>query len=189
VPTLLVNGDHDLSTPLEWAREELRLTTNGRLVVVPGAGHSTQSRASTGVARTAVARFLLGDAIVLHVRATPTRSSSGRCAFVVVARVAEGGRQTTCLTSVDGFPGPGAVIRSRGTMTFSLRGGAIRARVSVVQRFRADGVHAHQTLTGTVTGGTGRYARARGTITGGGAVLDRRDGLGPASLTYRLTLR
>jgi pimeloyl-ACP methyl ester carboxylesterase len=60
VPTLLVNGDHDLSTPLEWAREELRLTTNGRLVVIPGAGHSTQSRATTDVSRKAVARFLLG---------------------------------------------------------------------------------------------------------------------------------
>ncbi|HET7137461.1 MAG TPA: alpha/beta fold hydrolase [Gaiellaceae bacterium] len=60
VPTLLVNGDHDLSTPLEWAREELRLTTNAKLVVVRGAGHSTQSRASTDVSRKAVARFLLG---------------------------------------------------------------------------------------------------------------------------------
>jgi pimeloyl-ACP methyl ester carboxylesterase len=60
VPTLLVNGDHDLSTPLEWAREELRLTTHGRLVVIPGAGHSTQSRAASDVSRRAVARFLLG---------------------------------------------------------------------------------------------------------------------------------
>jgi pimeloyl-ACP methyl ester carboxylesterase len=60
VPTLLVNGDRDLSTPLEWARQELRLTTRGRLVVVPGAGHSTQSRAVSDVSRNAVARFLLG---------------------------------------------------------------------------------------------------------------------------------
>jgi pimeloyl-ACP methyl ester carboxylesterase len=60
VPTLLVNGDHDLSTPLEWARQELALTTRGRLVVVPGAGHSTQSRAVSDVARNAVASFLLG---------------------------------------------------------------------------------------------------------------------------------
>ena len=60
VPALLLNGDHDLSTPLEWARKELRLTTNGKLVVVPGAGHSTQSRASSAVSRRAVARFLLG---------------------------------------------------------------------------------------------------------------------------------
>ncbi|MBA3844112.1 MAG: alpha/beta hydrolase [Actinobacteria bacterium] len=59
VPTLLVNGDHDLSTPLEWAQQELKLTTKGKLVVVPGAGHSTQSRASSDVGRAAVARFLL----------------------------------------------------------------------------------------------------------------------------------
>lgn len=60
VPTLLVNGDHDLSTVLEWARKELALTTNGKLVVVPGAGHSTQSRAVSDVGRRAVADFLLG---------------------------------------------------------------------------------------------------------------------------------
>jgi pimeloyl-ACP methyl ester carboxylesterase len=59
VPTLLLNGDRDLSTPLEWARDELKLTTHGRLVVVPGAGHSTQSRASSNVGRAAVAAFLL----------------------------------------------------------------------------------------------------------------------------------
>jgi pimeloyl-ACP methyl ester carboxylesterase len=59
VPTLLVNGDHDLSTPLAWAREELAMTTHGKLVVVPGAGHSTQSRAVSNVARAAVAHFLL----------------------------------------------------------------------------------------------------------------------------------
>jgi pimeloyl-ACP methyl ester carboxylesterase len=59
VPTLLVNGDHDLSTPLEWARAELKLVPKGRLVVVPGAGHSVQSRAFSDVGRQAVADFLL----------------------------------------------------------------------------------------------------------------------------------
>jgi pimeloyl-ACP methyl ester carboxylesterase len=59
VPTLLVNGDHDLSTPLEWAKQELARTTNGKLVVVPGAGHSTQSRSVSDVSRKAVAAFLL----------------------------------------------------------------------------------------------------------------------------------
>jgi pimeloyl-ACP methyl ester carboxylesterase len=60
VPTLLVNGDHDLSTPLAWAREELAMTRHGKLVVVPGAGHSVQSRAVSNVGRAAVAQFLLG---------------------------------------------------------------------------------------------------------------------------------
>ena len=61
VPTLLVNGTHDLSTPLAWARKQLSLTPHGKLVVVPGAGHSVQSRAVSNVGRTAVARFLLGS--------------------------------------------------------------------------------------------------------------------------------
>jgi pimeloyl-ACP methyl ester carboxylesterase len=61
VPTLLVNGNHDLSTPLAWARQQLALTPHGKLVVVAGAGHSVQSRAASNVGRTAVARFLLGS--------------------------------------------------------------------------------------------------------------------------------
>jgi pimeloyl-ACP methyl ester carboxylesterase len=61
VPTLLVNGTHDLSTPLAWARKQLALTPHGKLVVVPNAGHSVQSRAVSNVGRTAVARFLLGS--------------------------------------------------------------------------------------------------------------------------------
>jgi pimeloyl-ACP methyl ester carboxylesterase len=60
VPALLVNGDHDLSTPMEWAKQELKLAPRGKLVIVPGAGHSVQSRAVDGVGRQAVAAFLLG---------------------------------------------------------------------------------------------------------------------------------
>lgn len=57
-PTLLVNGDRDLSTPLAWARQEAALTPNGRLVVVAGAGHSVQSRARNPAGRNAVFQFL-----------------------------------------------------------------------------------------------------------------------------------
>jgi pimeloyl-ACP methyl ester carboxylesterase len=60
VPTLLLAGDRDLSTPLAWAREQAARTPQGRLVVVRGAGHSVQSRAPGGQGRRAVQRFLLG---------------------------------------------------------------------------------------------------------------------------------
>jgi pimeloyl-ACP methyl ester carboxylesterase len=60
VPVLLLAGDRDLSTPLAWARQEARLAPEGRLVVVPNAGHSVQSRASSEVARRALAAFLGG---------------------------------------------------------------------------------------------------------------------------------
>jgi pimeloyl-ACP methyl ester carboxylesterase len=60
VPTLLLAGDRDLSTPLPWAREQAAHTPNGKLVVVAGAGHSVQSRAPGGEGRRAVRRFLLG---------------------------------------------------------------------------------------------------------------------------------
>jgi pimeloyl-ACP methyl ester carboxylesterase len=60
VPTLLLAGSHDLSTPLEWARREAALAPEGRLVVVSGAGHSVQVRAKSDAGRRAVARFLTG---------------------------------------------------------------------------------------------------------------------------------
>ena len=59
VPTLLIGGTHDLSTPLVWARAELRLAPGGRLVTVAGAGHSVQSRARSDAGRDAVRGFLL----------------------------------------------------------------------------------------------------------------------------------
>ncbi|MGK5552219.1 alpha/beta fold hydrolase [Actinomadura kijaniata] len=60
VPVLLLNGDRDLSTPLEWAREELRHAPRGRLVVVRGAAHSIQNREPGTAGREAVYRFLNG---------------------------------------------------------------------------------------------------------------------------------
>jgi pimeloyl-ACP methyl ester carboxylesterase len=60
VPVLLLAGDRDLSTPLAWARQEAALAPGGRLVVVPDAGHSVQSRASSEAARRAVVDFLAG---------------------------------------------------------------------------------------------------------------------------------
>jgi len=59
VPTLLLAGDRDLSTPLEWAREEAAVAPDGRLVVVHGAGHSVQSRAGNNAGRRAVLDFLI----------------------------------------------------------------------------------------------------------------------------------
>ncbi|WP_433323704.1 alpha/beta hydrolase [Spirillospora sp. CA-294931] len=60
VPVLLLNGDRDLSTPLEWAREELRRAPHGRLVVVRGAAHSIQNRERGTAGREAVTAFLNG---------------------------------------------------------------------------------------------------------------------------------
>ena len=57
-PALLLAGDHDLSTPLEWARAQARRMADARLVVVPGAGHSILSREQGSTARDALRRFL-----------------------------------------------------------------------------------------------------------------------------------
>jgi hypothetical protein len=60
VEALLLEGDHDMSAPLEWGRLELALAPRGRLVLVRGTGHSTQTSRLTDLGRTAVRRFLLG---------------------------------------------------------------------------------------------------------------------------------
>jgi pimeloyl-ACP methyl ester carboxylesterase len=61
VPTLLLAGDRDLSTPMAWARQEARLAPRGRLVIVRGSGHGAQLRAQTDAGRAAVASFLHGS--------------------------------------------------------------------------------------------------------------------------------
>jgi pimeloyl-ACP methyl ester carboxylesterase len=60
VPTLLLAGDRDLSTPLPWAREQRAHTPRGQLVVVANAGHGVQSRAPGHKGLDALKRFLLG---------------------------------------------------------------------------------------------------------------------------------
>jgi pimeloyl-ACP methyl ester carboxylesterase len=49
VPVLLLSGEKDLSTPLEWAQAEAKLAPRGRLVSVPGAGHDVQSQGRAGL--------------------------------------------------------------------------------------------------------------------------------------------
>ena len=58
VPTLLVNGDRDLSTPLAWAREEAHRAPRGTLVVVHGASHSVQNYETGDTGRAAIEAFL-----------------------------------------------------------------------------------------------------------------------------------
>ncbi len=58
VPTLLLAGDRDLSTPLAWAKQEAALAPRSKLVVVPRAGHSVQLRAVSDAGRVALRAFL-----------------------------------------------------------------------------------------------------------------------------------
>jgi pimeloyl-ACP methyl ester carboxylesterase len=60
VPVLLLSGERDLSTPNEWARQEAALAPKGKLVIVPGASHSIQTRERGDVGRRALQQFLLG---------------------------------------------------------------------------------------------------------------------------------
>jgi pimeloyl-ACP methyl ester carboxylesterase len=60
VPTLILAGDRDLSTPLAWAKQEAASAPGAELVVVQGASHSIQSREPGDQGRQALYGFLLG---------------------------------------------------------------------------------------------------------------------------------
>jgi pimeloyl-ACP methyl ester carboxylesterase len=60
VPTLILAGDRDLGTPLEWAREEAASAPLAKLVIVHGAAHSIQTREPGDQGRKALYAFLLG---------------------------------------------------------------------------------------------------------------------------------
>jgi pimeloyl-ACP methyl ester carboxylesterase len=57
VPVLLLNGDRDLSTPMEWAQQAAKRAPDGRLIIVKGAGHDVQDQGDRR-ALTAVRRFV-----------------------------------------------------------------------------------------------------------------------------------
>jgi hypothetical protein len=114
----------------------------------------------------------------------PSQSLAPRSCFVRIrSRVAGGGAETYCLERFSGAPGPRAVVRDSGVVTFRLPSRTIRARVHVVERFAADGTHARQTLTGTLVG-------ASGTITGGGTDTEKPPGhIAASNLRYVVVLR
>jgi pimeloyl-ACP methyl ester carboxylesterase len=57
VPTLMLVGTKDLSTPLEWASVEHLHAPGAKLIEVPGAGHSVQSQESPQVKKALAAFF------------------------------------------------------------------------------------------------------------------------------------
>jgi hypothetical protein len=72
----------------------------------------------------------------VRVAGVPTRQATEACLLFIRARIVGGGTHTTCLRKIDGFPDPGATIRSRGSMAFVLPDGTIRTRVSITQQSR-----------------------------------------------------
>ncbi len=62
VPTLLLAGQYDLSTPLEDATRQLERAPQGKLVEVPRMGHSLLGRDTSGCALAVTGRFLAGKA-------------------------------------------------------------------------------------------------------------------------------
>ena len=127
------------------------------------------------------------SAIDVRVTGRAESHSSESCFLNLTARVADGGTMRYCLKTFSGEPGPNAVVHDRGTMTFELPEGTLRAAVRTVQRFEPDGRHARQSLFGTILGGTGRFEGDAGTISGGGIVEEYPPGhIADSALEYRI---
>jgi hypothetical protein len=117
--------------------------------------------------------------LLVHITGSAAGRNTQACFLRLDQHVVGGGRMTYCLQDFSGAPGPNAVVRDRGVMTFVLPHRTIRASVSIVQRFGPDGRHATQALRGTVAGG--------GTITGGGSVVEDTPGhIARSDLRYRI---
>jgi hypothetical protein len=95
--------------------------------------------------------------ILVHVTGPAVGHSTASCFLRLSARIAGGGRAVTCLKTFSGEPGPNAVVRIHGTITFELPRRTIRARVLIVDRFAADGKHATQRVSGAGISGGGRF--------------------------------
>jgi hypothetical protein len=120
--------------------------------------------------------------VTVHITGPAAGASTSACFLRLSSHVVGGGSETYCLETFHGKPGPNAVVRSRGLVTFRLPHRTLRARVLVVQRFAADGKHARQTLSGTMVGG--------GTISGGGTDVESPPGHVTASdLRYRISVK
>jgi hypothetical protein len=129
------------------------------------------------------------EPVEIQVTGSAESSPKEGCFLFLSARVVGGGDMRYCLEKFTGEPGPNAVVKDSGAMTFVLPDGTLRARVRITQTFEPDGRHAEQKLTGTVTSGTGRFAGARGTISGGGSVDEHPPGqIADSDLRYTVAL-
>ncbi|MFL5966888.1 MAG: alpha/beta fold hydrolase [Gaiellaceae bacterium] len=63
VPVLVLSGGYDLRTPTESGAAVAQLFPQGKLVVVPGVGHSVLGADITGCAQNAVQQWLAGGAV------------------------------------------------------------------------------------------------------------------------------
>jgi hypothetical protein len=79
-----------------------------------------------------------------------------------------------------------ATFTEIGTLTLYVPGGKLETAVTIIDDFTGFPVLT-QTLTGSVTGGSGTYLGATGSITGGGTILFGADGPQP-DLTFTVAL-
>jgi len=153
-----------MQVPMKALRALCLTAAAAALIVGAGCGgSSTVSGSSVGPAL---------DQLRIHVTGSAESHSSAECFLRLESKVVGGGTMTYCLETFTGRPGPDAVVKSSGTAIFALPEGQIRSDVDVEQRFGPEGKHAHQKLTGSVTGGTRTYEGVRGTISGGGANVE-----------------
>jgi pimeloyl-ACP methyl ester carboxylesterase len=193
-PTLILSGDDDLRTPYEQAVTIAATYSDGRLLRVPGVGHSTVSEDRTGCARRAMIEFVAsgqapascpdsGEAQALalppfSLRRVPPADSRSRLA----GRVANAAAMTLeDLLGQTGFDGGGLrggawTIRRHGYelhRMIDVPGVALSGRVRIAGGSRAPAITAKLRVSGRLAGELTLRGR---TLSGrlGGAVVHAR---------------
>jgi hypothetical protein len=98
------------------------------------------------------------------------------------------GSAVGCVLTIRKWDGARGVKQITQTVreTYRLSGGTLVTREAQTIRFDRDQRHTTAVFRGKIVGGSGRYARARGTVSGGGPGVDGRSDW---TLTLHLTYR
>ena len=155
VPTLIINGAWDMSTPVEGARQEAARSTTAQLVVVPNAGHSVLTSTPCGLralqrffhgrsARRACARNPRRRAVAVPRRVRDTTGSRRQRALQVAqATVAEAVAAGSVSRRFGGLHGGEIRVTRRGALILRrdelVRGAPVTGRLGRVPRVHVGG--------------------------------------------------
>ncbi len=175
VPTLVLNGQEDLRTPVEDGAGVASGYPGAQQLVIPYAGHSVFSSDQTGCARRATFAFLAGRATPV---ACPARPRPGRVAVPVPARLAKlPGRTRRAKTLLATALTLDDLLSQLDLASAPAFGGLRGGRVTLNRRAQSARLVGYQLLSGVrLTGrlsfaGKGFAGRLR--IAGGGAAPAR----------------
>ena len=100
---------------------------------------------------------------------------NGRTRIAISVEGVRAGSLTECVLTIQKWDVPNWGVKKIATTTrdtYALRDGTIVTREHHVFHFARDQVHSNASFQGEIVGGSGRYARAHGSVSGGGVGIN-----------------